>query len=162
MVSSSESACLYAGSQGESQDKVSAINHVITSRFLFLRQVHHHLNLLDSRCQAMHLRHLARRERRRNQHLLMLERHAELSAQLNFSAQLRHLVNEIDDLGESNEFHVRRFNNVMAHTSAIVQLNTRLIQRNHYLQSRLNRIYLTLRPAVYFNRAARGLSDTTA
>ena len=150
-TSSTESEHPFVDSAGESQDETSGANQPTTARFRFLHRVHLHLDMLDARRRQMHLRRQARREFRRNQRILQLERRAEMSARLNFSAQLRHFSALVDDLREANRFHIMRYNNVIRRSAAVVQLNNRLIRRNRFLQERLNRIYLTLRPAVHFN-----------
>ena len=154
-MSDTESLQMFVNSQGESEDETAAANCAVTSRFLFLRRVHQHLNTLDRRRRSLHLRRLARRERRRNNRLLMLERRAELRARMTYTAQLRYLSNQLDEAQEAVRCHIMRHNNIMQRTSAIVQLNSRLMERNRYLQDRLNRIYLTLRPAVHFNNPRR-------
>ena len=154
-MSDTESLHQFLNSQGESEDDTAAVNCAVTSRFLFLRRVHQHLNTLDRRRRSIHVRRLARRERRRNNRLLILERRAEMRARLTYTAQLRYLSSQLDEAHATIRDRIVRYNNIMERTSAIVQLNTRLMQRNRYLQDRLNRIYLTLRPAVHFNTPRR-------
>ena len=150
--SDAETVSNFRDSNGESNDEAPAVEQERVRRFLFLRRVHNYLDRLEARRRALHLRRLARRERRRNQRILALERRTELRGRLNYSAQLRALTGDIASLTEENAVLRNRIRNILTRTSAIARLNDRIVRRNRYLQERLNRLYVILRPAVYYHR----------
>ena len=154
-TSDTESISNFRDSNGESNDEAPAVEQERVRRFLFLRRVHNYLDRLEARRRALHLRRLARRERRRNQRILALERRTELRGQLNYSAQIRALTSDIASLTEENAVLRNRVRNILTRTSAITRLNENIIRRNRYLQERLNRLYVILRPAVYYHRDHR-------
>ena len=111
--SDAESVSHFRDSNGESNDEAPAVEQERVRRFLFLRRVHQYLDRLEARRRALHLRRLARREQRRNQRILALERRTELRGRLNYSAQIRALTSDIASLTEENAVLRNRINNIL-------------------------------------------------
>ena len=75
---------------------------------------------------------------------------------MNYSAQIRALTGEIASLTGENTVLRNRVSNILARTAAIARLNDRIVNQNCYLQERLNRLYIILRPAIYFHQTHEG------